>query len=301
MKLCVIGGMNVDISGRTDAKLLAGDSNPGHVSVSLGGVGRNIAENLKRLGSEVMLVTAYGNDRNGLWARTECESLGIDMSASAGFPGMSTGTYVCIHDERGELCCAVSDMRVCECVTPEFLRPRLNAINACDAVVIDANLPEESLRFLAENCSVPLAADPVSARKADKLWGILSSLTLLKPNMAEAAVLSGRRVTSDEETQTAASALLGLGVRHVMISMGGRGVWYADAAASGREPTRERRIISTNGCGDAFFSACLVAMLRGMNTPEMARVGQAAAALCAESEAAVSPSMTWQAVLERAR
>lgn len=300
MKLCVIGGMNVDISGRTAAGLLPRDSNPGHVSMSLGGVGRNIAENLVRLGAGVMLVTARGDDRYGDWAQSECESLGIDMSLTAGIPGMTTGTYLCINNEHGDLWCAVSDMRVCDCITPDFLRERLDAVNACDAAVIDANLPEESIRFLAENCRVPLAADPVSARKADRLWGALPRLTLIKPNRAEAAVLSGRRVETAAEAQVAAAALLGLGVRRVMVSLGSEGVWYADARFSGQEPTREHRTLSTNGCGDAFFAACLIAMLKGMDTPAMARFGQAAAALCAESDAAVNPAMTWQAVQERA-
>ena len=167
--------------------------------------------------------------------------------------------------------------------------------------MIDANLPEESIRFLAEQCRVPLAADPVSVRKAGKLWDALPRLTLIKPNRAEAAELSGRPVGTPEEARVAASALLGLGVRRVMISLGEQGVWYADAEASGQEKPRPRQVVSTNGCGDAFFAACLIAMLEGMDTRTMARMGQAAAALCAESRAAVNPDMTWQKVLGRAR
>ncbi len=299
MNICVIGGLNVDITGRVAASLIPCDSNPGHVSQSLGGVGRNIAENLVLLGAKVSLITALGSDRNGRWAREDCESRGMDMTGTAEIPGMATGTYLCLNNERGELYCAVSDMRVCDCITPDFLRERLSVINKSDAVVMDANLPADSISFLAQHCDVPLAADPVSVRKAEKLWPVLNRLTLLKPNRAEAAKLTGRHVETVRDAEIAAAALLGLGVRNVMLSLGPEGVWYADAQSSGQEKPRVHQTVSTNGCGDAFFAAGLVAAMHGSDIQAMARLGQAAAAICAESEAAVNPALTWKAVQER--
>ncbi|MEI8181049.1 PfkB family carbohydrate kinase, partial [Aestuariivirga sp.] len=64
-RVIVIGGANVDIKGRSRGSFVAGTSNPGEVTVSAGGVGRNIAENLARLGISVSLVTALGQDANG--------------------------------------------------------------------------------------------------------------------------------------------------------------------------------------------------------------------------------------------
>ena len=79
-RVVLIGGANVDIKGRARGPYVAGTSNPGEVTVSAGGVGRNIAENLARLGISVALVTALGDDANGLLLRQACEAAGIDLS-----------------------------------------------------------------------------------------------------------------------------------------------------------------------------------------------------------------------------
>ena len=73
-----IGAANVDIRGRSERKLIMGDSNPGTLYTTLGGVCRNICENLARLGSNVKLVTVVGDDENGRSILRGCEAAGID-------------------------------------------------------------------------------------------------------------------------------------------------------------------------------------------------------------------------------
>ena len=58
----VIGGANIDIHGRSTQALRSNDSNPGDVHISAGGVARNIAENLARLGADTRLISAVGDD-----------------------------------------------------------------------------------------------------------------------------------------------------------------------------------------------------------------------------------------------
>ena len=71
-RMVVVGAINVDISGTASTAMRAGDSNPGHVKVTLGGVGRNIAENLARLGAKVTMLTVLGEDPNAAHVRQEC-------------------------------------------------------------------------------------------------------------------------------------------------------------------------------------------------------------------------------------
>ena len=104
----VVGGVNVDIGGRPEAALVARDSNPGAVSSSLGGVGRNIAHNMALLGLDVRLVTAFGDDLNAQKLAASCGELGIDISQSPVIPGGRTSTYLFINDERGDMALAVS-------------------------------------------------------------------------------------------------------------------------------------------------------------------------------------------------
>lgn len=79
-QVIVIGGVNCDISGTPEEALRLGDSNPGSITLTAGGVGRNIAENLARLGRRVSLLTALGEDANGDFIRASCRVLGIDLS-----------------------------------------------------------------------------------------------------------------------------------------------------------------------------------------------------------------------------
>ena len=131
----VVGGVNVDIGGRSFAPLVSADSNPGRVTVSLGGVGRNIAHNLSLLGTDVRLLTAYGDDAHGAQVAASCSELGIDLSHALRVPGAATSTYLYLADDRGEMALAVSDMSVCEKITPAYLASQLPLLQNAQVVV----------------------------------------------------------------------------------------------------------------------------------------------------------------------
>src|SRR6185437_2163670 len=54
-------------------------SNPAAVRPGFGGVARNVAENLARLGVPVSLVTQVGDDAGGRALRADCAAAGIDV------------------------------------------------------------------------------------------------------------------------------------------------------------------------------------------------------------------------------
>lgn len=124
-KVTVIGGANVDIKGRVSGPFVPATSNPGIVMLSAGGVGRNIAENLSRLGVDVSLVTVLGDDANGQFLRQACASAGIDMSLSL-TAAEATGTYLAVLDEKGEMVSAVSDMRAIDSLETAHLEAAVN-------------------------------------------------------------------------------------------------------------------------------------------------------------------------------
>ena len=78
--VAVVGGVNIDIGGRSAAPLIPKDSNPGTVTTSLGGVGRNIAHNMTLLGVDVRMLTAFGDDDYARLIESSCANLGIDIS-----------------------------------------------------------------------------------------------------------------------------------------------------------------------------------------------------------------------------
>src|SRR5690606_8664264 len=105
-KILIIGAANIDLLAFPEKKLLLGDSNIGTVEMSGGGVGRNVAENLARLGNDVSFLTAFGNDCFGKMLRDDLESMGIDLRASF-FSNKRSGIYLAIADFRGDLLAAV--------------------------------------------------------------------------------------------------------------------------------------------------------------------------------------------------
>ena len=296
----VVGGLNMDIGGRSYAPLVAADSNPGTVRMSLGGVGRNIAHNLRLLGVDVRLLTAYGDDLAGERAAASCSELGIDFSLALRVPGGTTSTYLYLADNTGEMALAVSDMSICDQITPGYLAANLTVLQNAQVVVADTNIPAQSLQYLAEHCTCPLFVDPVSTAKAEKLRPILRKIHTLKPNRLEAELLSGVPIHSREDVERAADALTALGVHRMFISLGADGVYAAMGSQRIWLPNIPGRMVNTTGCGDAFMAALVWAYLEGTDLGRAAQAGLAAASIAMESEQTINENLSAQALLDRA-
>ena len=295
----VVGGVNVDIGGRSFNALVGEDSNPGEVMTSLGGVGRNIAHNMSLMGLDVRLLSAYGDDLNGERVAASCSELGIDLSNALRVSGASTSTYLYITDPDGEMALAVSDMEVCKKITPEYLSKNLALLQNAQVVVADANIPQESLEFLADNLFVPFFVDPVSTVKAEKVRKILPKIHTLKPNKIEAELLSGVKIENEEDAEKAAKALIEKGVRRVFISMGSKGGFAATAKESLWHGIIPGKMVNTTGCGDAFMGALVWAYLEGMNLEDTAAAGLAAGSIAMESDETINPLMCEEVLRKR--
>lgn len=294
----VVGGMNMDIGGRPYKKLVAKDSNPGAVRMSPGGVGRNIAHNMSLLGLDVRLVTAFGDDVYAQKLAAVCGELGIDISQSPVIPGGHTSTYLFVNDESGDMQLAVSDMDIYDHLTPQALQSRRQLLDGSQVVVLDTNLPAETVAWVAENCRAPIFADPVSTAKAEKLHPVLGRLHTLKPNRIEAELLSGVAISDDASLRRAADALLETGLHRVFISLGADGVFAADRSGQVLHlPAPEGNIVSTTGCGDSFMAALAWAYLQGSDLERSARAGLAASTITMASADTINPAMSEEALL----
>jgi len=295
----VVGGVNVDIGGRSFSPLVAADSNPGKVTFSLGGVGRNIAHNMALMGLDVRMLTALGDDLNGQRVAASCAELGIDLSNALRIPGAATSTYLYLTSPDGEMALAVSDMSICDQITPGYLAANLPLLHNAQAVVADANIPAESLRYLAENCTAPLFVDPVSTAKAEKLRPILHRIHTLKPNWLEAQLLAGIKAHSPEDMEAVAEKLTEMGVHRMFISMGSDGVYAAMGDERIPLPNIPGNMVNTTGCGDAFMAALVWAYLEGCDLAATARAGLAAGSIAMESSETINPAMSEDALKNR--
>ena len=295
----VVGGVNVDIGGRSHAPLIPSDSNPGSVTVNLGGVGRNIAHNLSLMDVDVRLMAAYGDDAHGAQVVASCASLNIDLSHGLRVPGGVTSTYLYLMDHQGEMALAVSDMSICQKVSPAYLAEKLPVLQNARVVVADTNIPAESLEYLANNCEVPLFVDPVSTTKAEKVRPILGKIHTLKPNRLEAELLSGVPIRELKDVETAARKLLSMGLQRVFISLGGDGVCAAEGDRVVWLKNLPGKMVNTTGCGDAFMAALVWSWMEDLDLEQSALAGLAAGSIAMESPETINPNMSAEALKAR--
>jgi len=296
----VIGGANIDIGGQAFEPLVLKDSNPGTISMKLGGVGRNIAHNMSLLGLHVCFITAFGEDVYAAKIASSCNELGIDSSPSMHVQHGFTSTYLFIEGKDGDMEAAIADMALYEQITPEFLQTREYLLQEAQVIVVDTNIPENSIAWIAKHCRTPIFVDPVSTTKAMKLQAVLGFIHTLKPNLLEAEILSGVKITDRVTLHQAVDVLLATGLQRVFISMGKQGVMAADHRGCKMLPCIKTTPVGMTGCGDAFMAALVWAYLNELELEESAKVGLAAASLCIEYPETVNPNLNQKHLKERA-
>ncbi len=288
----VVGGCNFDMYAIPDKPLLEADSNPGKVFTAPGGVGRNIAENLARLGSSVTMLTALGTDAFGDAIVRHAESAGLDFSNALRLPHASTSVYVCINKHDGDIAVAVSDMDISQQITPEYLQSCRGVLERASLVIADTNLSPEALVYLAEHYGAKLCVDSVSTAKSQKLLPILSHLYCIKANRSEAACVSGVEIKTTKDAAVAAQKLHTIGIPWVMITLGEDGAYLSNEKQSFCMPLMPGETANTSGCGDAFFAGAIIALAENRPVNETLRYGLVMARLCAASPSAVSPMVS---------
>lgn len=304
----VVGAMNADIQAWSlDENWREGDSNPGLVSETPGGVGRNIAENLLRLGFRSSLVTVLGDDARASWLEADCRRLGLDLSASLRLEGRGSPVYLCLLDGAGRLVGAVADMGALDSLDPAFVRGRFDLMDGADLLVIDANLGAETIAVLAERYGrggtldregrprPRLVWDPVSVAKAGRGRAVLGRFDLIKPNRAEAAALTGSADPSPQALAAALRRLLG-SEPPLFLSLGAEGLFFEGGEVRGkgrhgivRPPSLP--LVSVSGAGDAALASLARDLVLGGTLEEMAARAIAAAALTASSRETVFPGL----------
>lgn len=297
-QIAVVGGCNIDISATSYTFLIEEDSNPGYVKTTLGGVGRNIAENLLLLGYPVSMITPLSRDSFLSQILSHSVEIGLDLSHSVYFDDVPNSVYLCINRPNGDIALAVSCMEICESLTPSVIANQMEFLNSCPYVVLDANLRADTLAYIADHCRSALCADAVSAKKADRLRSILRRLSFLKVNRAEAEVLVGFSVDDMESVSKASAQLHAEGVSVVAITMGSSGAFLSNRSEAHVLPPMAHDGVNYSGCGDAFFAGVLHGLTMQKSTLETLRCGLAMSALSASSPCAVSPDVSSE-VLEQ--
>jgi pseudouridine kinase len=312
--------------------LVLGTSNPGSVHVAMGGVARNVAESLARLGENVTLVSRVGDDAAGRQVREHAARAGIDTTLFTTSRVHSTASYTAILENNGELVIGLADMDIYDEITPAVLEPALARLREHSHWFVDANVPGATIGWLLSVAGgILVTVDAISVAKAPRLAPLLPGISLLFANLAQAAALCGAgtgacrvdtRVDAsrpgqplaqappartdslhdpasvDSRTQ-AAQDLERFGARAGIVTAGAAGiaVWNGDSVQNlSAFPAHPRDV---TGAGDALVAGTLFGILHGRSLFEAARMGLAAAAITVESPQAAAPELTPDLLRER--
>lgn len=291
----VIGAAGIDTKGYASAPLESGTSNPGKIKSSSGGVARNISENLSRLGQDVILLSAIGNDPPGERVLKRLQKSGIDTANLLVVDNRRTSAYIALYDEHKALIHSIDDMSVLDAISAQYIYRQRSLIHKADMVVMDGNLSMAVISSVIKQAAakkVPVAVDPTSVSLADKIIPHLANLYMVTPNAAEAEVLTGQRVKTRGQAIKAAHSLVALGVDIVVVTLGEKGVVYATSDTSGHIPALSTNVVDMTGASDAMSAAIVFASLNDFSVDEAVRLGASAAFLTLQTEESVVPDMT---------
>ena len=291
--ITVIGGANIDISAKySSAVAAAGDSNQGQISTSAGGVARNIAENLARLGSAVQLITGLGDDGFSASVRASLNLPLLDLSACYAPPNTPSDSYLSLYDMKGELVSAVNQMRLVNKLTPSYLKRFETQIAGATLIIADCNLPPDTIYWLSDLPDRPtLFFDGVSMEKITRLQSCLDRIDGLKCNRLEAAALLNCSVSATPEQLVA--NLHQRGVEIVLLSLGSDGVQLGRAGQQLHFPLLEppQTIASVAGAGDVLLAGFLYSLFNGASDEAAMQFGLRAAQLSLTCTDAVHPGI----------
>lgn len=291
----VAGGANMDICGRSATGLRLKDSNPGTVTSSPGGVARNIAENLARLGVDCRLIAAIGADHHGDLLLQQAQAAGIDTRFVLQLESEQTSTYLSVLDDTGDMLVGINDMSIADQLRPERLQVHEPMLKQASVIIADTNLCEESLAYLGGTCvEQPLFVDTVSVAKAARIRSCLDTVHTLKASRIEAEALSGIESPTNKQLSKIAAWLHERGVNRVFITLGPAGVFYSDGDTQGLEGPQKNagKVENANGAGDAFAAGITYAWLQRWQLNESVRFAMSAANVALSHRATINPAMS---------
>ena len=256
--LLIIGGSNIDYIATSKDKIQDGVSNIGTISISSGGVARNICENLARLGSKIDFITTIGNDLYGENIKKDL----INLSVNVIYPkvNLPTSSYLAINDNNHDLALSICDNRIIGELNSKFLNNYYKFILEHEYIILDANLNEDAIKYIFSNFSdKKIIVDAISPTKVLKFKNYLDKIYLLKCNKFEAKAI----INDYKNERDLISKILELGVKNIVVSFGASDIYYGNNSEIGFiKNDLIKDFANTSGCGDALTSGIIDQYIR---------------------------------------
>ena len=227
-RILVVGSLNMDIVIETPCMPKAGETIAGKSIAQIpGGKGANQAFAAGKLGGNIAMMGAVGNDEKGEKLLESLKGVGVDISRIEVMNDIPTGQAFITVDDQGEnaiIIIAGANGKV----TKELIDSNLALIKQSDIIIMQLEIPLEIVGYvkkIVEEDGKIVILDPAPAIK-DIPENILKGIDYIKPNETELQILTGMEVKNRKDITEAAKILIKKGVKNVIVTMGGDGCLY---------------------------------------------------------------------------
>ena len=291
-----IGAANVDVYGKSQVKIKTHYDHPSKINTSVGGVTRNVLENLSLLDVKTKLLSAVGNDIYGEMILTHSKNAGIDVSNVIKMDGYSSGLFMQVQDKDNDMYLALCDMSVNSNINKEYVISKDSIISNAKAIVLDPSINIEVIDYIVEKYAnkIPIFIDPISENYAKKIKPYIGKIFACKPNRSELEVLSGIKINKDDDAIKAGRSLLNKGLKKVYISLGRKGSIYMDKQGNiiNKKKKAIEKIVNASGAGDAFFATIIYAYMNDIDAELALDLANAAGAMALNSASPINPNLS---------
>ena len=297
--ILVLGASIVDIFGFCGRSYAQRDSIPGHIKISFGGVCRNIAENLARVGVNTQFISTLGDDENGKSILEHSRKLGYNMENSLFLEGESTPTYLAILNHQGEMESAVVDMESLNKMDERFVDEKHEVFENAEYTIVDSDNPA-LLEYILKKYQgkSKFILDPVSEKKAKKIRHLIKYFHTIKPNRFETEALCGFKIETNDDLRKAGRFFIEQGVKNVFISLDADGIYYI--TSEGEEGTlaccEAIEVKNVTGAGDSFVAGIGYGYMNNLNIKDTLKYSVAMSIITITHEETINPKISHELV-----
>ncbi|MBU3131424.1 carbohydrate kinase family protein [Clostridium gasigenes] len=291
--ILVLGVSIVDIIGFSKKNYSSKDSIPGNIKISLGGVCRNISENLARVNVRTEFISILGDDDQGRNIISNSKAIGYNMEHSLILKNEVTPTYMAILNEHGEMESAIVDMESLDKMDKSFIDSKADIISNSEYTILDSDNPE-IMEYLLTNFrdKTNFILDPVSATKAGKIKHLVKYFHTIKPNRIETEVLCGFEINSTDDIRRAGEYFLSLGVKNVFISLDEDGIYFTNGTEEGKIACGKVEVKNVTGAGDSFVGGIGYGYMKNYSLRDTVKYAIAMSVITISHAETINPNMS---------
>lgn len=277
-KILVVGSLNMDLVTKVNATPKVGETLPGDgLEYIPGGKGANQAVAMGKLGANVEMIGALGQDANGSILKTNLEKMHVRNDRIKEIVGVPTGVAMIMVNASGDNSIVVIAGANGE-LKPEDVKDEW--FDDVSLLVCQLETPVDTVERVlkrAKALGVKTLLNPAPAKPLSN--DLLSAVDLLVPNETEFESLTGIAIESKEDMIKGYAVLNALGITELIVTIGAKGAWYYDGHQFLEVAGRKVDAVDTTAAGDSFIAGVCDSLARGATVQEALEMGNKVASI----------------------